>query len=68
MAKSKNHTAHNQSFKDHRNGIKKPKKQRMPSKKGVSQSAISVKMPYDVSVDGQKVSQESGELQMQLGS
>ncbi|KAL0227248.1 hypothetical protein P9112_014572 [Eukaryota sp. TZLM1-RC] len=26
MAKSKNHTAHNQNHKDHRNGIKKPKK------------------------------------------
>ncbi|XP_065168749.1 uncharacterized protein RpL29 [Atheta coriaria] len=25
MAKSKNHTAHNQNRKDHRNGIKKPK-------------------------------------------
>ncbi|GFQ01357.1 60S ribosomal protein l29-2 [Phtheirospermum japonicum] len=27
MAKSKNHTAHNQSHKAHRNGIKKPKRQ-----------------------------------------
>ncbi|KNH06528.1 Ribosomal protein L29e [Perkinsela sp. CCAP 1560/4] len=25
MAKSKNHTNHNQNFKAHRNGIKKPK-------------------------------------------
>ncbi|GKV40480.1 hypothetical protein SLEP1_g48125 [Rubroshorea leprosula] len=25
MAKSKNHTAHNQSYKVHKNGIKKPK-------------------------------------------
>ena len=24
MAKSTNHTAHNQSYKNHRNGIKKP--------------------------------------------
>ncbi|KAK2990227.1 hypothetical protein RJ640_014679 [Escallonia rubra] len=28
MAKSKNHTAHNQSHKAHRNGIKKPRKHR----------------------------------------
>lgn len=27
MAKSKNHTGHNQSKKNHRNGIKRPKKQ-----------------------------------------
>ncbi|XP_019870881.1 60S ribosomal protein L29 [Aethina tumida] len=26
MAKSKNHTNHNQNRKDHRNGIKKPKR------------------------------------------
>ena len=26
MAKSTNHTAHNQSYKNHRNGIKKPQK------------------------------------------
>lgn len=35
MAKSKNHTAHNQSYKAHRNGIKKPKRQRQTSTKGV---------------------------------
>ena len=39
MAKSTNHTAHNQSYKNHRNGIKKPmtlgKGQRRPIK-GVS--------------------------------
>ncbi|EFJ14460.1 hypothetical protein SELMODRAFT_228166 [Selaginella moellendorffii] len=35
MAKSKNHTAHNQSRKAHRNGIKKPKRQRYTSKKGM---------------------------------
>nr|XP_058946210.1 uncharacterized protein LOC131774218 [Pocillopora verrucosa] len=35
MAKSKNHTNHNQGHKWHRNGIKKPKKQRFPSLKGV---------------------------------
>lgn len=35
MAKSRNHTAHNQSYKNHRNGIKKPKFQLKPSRKGV---------------------------------
>eukprot|EP00241_Pyramimonas_parkeae_P024156 CAMPEP_0114283364 /NCGR_PEP_ID=MMETSP0059-20121206/4060_1 /TAXON_ID=36894 /ORGANISM="Pyramimonas parkeae, Strain CCMP726" /LENGTH=56 /DNA_ID=CAMNT_0001404083 /DNA_START=43 /DNA_END=213 /DNA_ORIENTATION=+ len=35
MAKSKNHTAHNQSYKAHRNGIKKPKKQKCISTKGM---------------------------------
>ncbi|KAJ1805287.1 60S ribosomal protein L29 [Coemansia sp. RSA 2523] len=35
MAKSKNHTNHNQNKKAHRNGIKKPKSHRHPSLKGV---------------------------------
>ncbi|CAD7676535.1 unnamed protein product [Nyctereutes procyonoides] len=35
MAKSKNHTTHNQSQKWHRNGIKKPRSQRYESLKGV---------------------------------
>nr|AAX48863.1 L29 [Suberites domuncula] len=35
MAKSKNHTNHNQSFKAHRNGMKKPRRTRSPSLKGV---------------------------------
>ncbi|KZT20749.1 hypothetical protein NEOLEDRAFT_1140277 [Neolentinus lepideus HHB14362 ss-1] len=35
MAKSKNHTNHNQSKKAHRNGIKKPKTNRTRSLKGV---------------------------------
>jgi large subunit ribosomal protein L29e len=35
MAKSKNHTAHNQSYKAHRNGIKKPKRNKYSSRKGV---------------------------------
>ncbi|XP_021570833.1 60S ribosomal protein L29-like [Carlito syrichta] len=35
MAKSKNHTAHNQSRKWHRNGIKKPRSQRYESLKGM---------------------------------
>ncbi|KAH0993039.1 hypothetical protein GBA52_004522 [Prunus armeniaca] len=34
MAKSKNHTAHNQSRKAHRNGIKKPQRHRHTSTKG----------------------------------
>ena len=39
MAKSTNHTAHNQSYKNHRNGIKKPdalQKGQRRSLKGVS--------------------------------
>nr|GME83401.1 unnamed protein product [Ambrosiozyma monospora] len=35
MSKSKNHTAHNQTKKAHKNGIKKPKTHRYPSLKGV---------------------------------
>nr|ACV20959.1 large subunit ribosomal protein 29 [Pseudodiplogasteroides sp. SB257] len=35
MAKSKNHTSHNQNRKDHRNGIKRPRKQRFMSMVGV---------------------------------
>ncbi|KAI2659519.1 60S ribosomal protein L29 [Labeo rohita] len=35
MAKSKNHTTHNQSRKWHRNGIKKPRTNRYESLKGV---------------------------------
>ncbi|XP_072303171.1 large ribosomal subunit protein eL29 [Eucyclogobius newberryi] len=35
MAKSKNHTFHNQARKHHRNGIKKPRSQRYESLKGV---------------------------------
>ena len=35
MAKSKNHTAHNQTRKAHRNGIKKPRRQRYSSLLGV---------------------------------
>ncbi|CAG0890676.1 unnamed protein product [Cyprideis torosa] len=35
MAKSKNHTNHNQNKKAHRTGIKKPKRQRCPSLQGV---------------------------------
>ena len=39
MAKSKNHTAHNQTYKQHKNGIKKPRKFRESSKKGVRLTA-----------------------------
>ncbi|XP_039136593.1 60S ribosomal protein L29-2-like [Dioscorea cayenensis subsp. rotundata] len=35
MAKSKNHTAHNQSYKAHKNGIKKPRRHRHTSTKGM---------------------------------
>lgn len=35
MAKSKNHTNHNQNRKAHRNGIQRPKRQRYASLKGV---------------------------------
>ncbi|KAL6062521.1 60S ribosomal protein L29 [Balamuthia mandrillaris] len=35
MAKSKNHTTHNQGKKNHRNGIKKPKEHRYRSTKGM---------------------------------
>ena len=45
MAKSTNHTAHNQSYENHRNGIKKPmrlgKGQRRPIK-GVCASLVAV--------------------------
>ncbi|CAD6912383.1 unnamed protein product [Tilletia controversa] len=40
MAKSKNHTNHNQSAKAHRNGIKKPKSNKYPSLKGVDPKFI----------------------------
>lgn len=35
MAKSKNHTVHNQSYKAHKNGIKKPRRHRHISTKGM---------------------------------
>ena len=35
MAKSKNHTNHNQNRKAHRNGIVRPRRQRYASLKGV---------------------------------
>jgi len=39
MAKSKNHTNHNQNYKAHRNGIKKPQAHRHKSRQGVRRSA-----------------------------
>ena len=35
MAKSKNHTAHNQNYEAHRNGLKKPKTTRFRAFKGM---------------------------------
>lgn len=40
MAKSKNHTNHNNTYKNHRNGIKKPKVHRKRSSKGVYQKFL----------------------------
>ena len=77
MAKSKNHTAHNQSYKWHKNGIKKPKKTKYTSLKGVrklednkSSSTASVVYCRSCTVaegclflaDGPKVLAKPGEL------
>ncbi|CEO98595.1 60S ribosomal protein L29 [Plasmodiophora brassicae] len=40
MAKSKNHTAHNQTAKAHKNGIKKPKRHRKMSTRGMDQKFV----------------------------
>lgn len=40
MAKLKNHTSKNQNRKDHRNGIKKPKKSAYPSHKGMCPKSL----------------------------
>ncbi|XP_029635444.1 60S ribosomal protein L29-1 [Octopus sinensis] len=40
MAKSKNHTNHNQNSKAHRNGIYRPKRFRCPSMKGVDRKYL----------------------------
>uniref|UniRef100_T1JJ66 60S ribosomal protein L29 n=1 Tax=Strigamia maritima TaxID=126957 RepID=T1JJ66_STRMM len=40
MAKSKNHTNHNQNRKAHRNGIKKPKFDKNPSTKGMDRKFL----------------------------
>ena len=40
MAKDKNHSSKNQNHKNHRNGIKKPRRQRYASLKGVNQKYL----------------------------
>jgi large subunit ribosomal protein L29e len=40
MAKDKNHSSKNQNHKNHRNGIKKPTRQRYSSLKGVNQRFV----------------------------
>jgi large subunit ribosomal protein L29e len=40
MAKDKHHSSKNQAHKNHRNGIKKPKRQRFASLKGVNQRFV----------------------------
>ncbi|PVU90108.1 hypothetical protein BB559_004788 [Furculomyces boomerangus] len=40
MAKSKNHTNHNQNSKAHRNGIRRPTKQRYLSLRGVDRKFL----------------------------
>ncbi|GAB1606630.1 60S ribosomal protein L29-1-like [Argonauta hians] len=40
MAKSKNHTNHNQNSKAHRNGIYRPKRYRCPSMNGVDRKYL----------------------------
>ena len=45
MAKSKNHTNHNQNYKAHRNGIKKPARLRWISTKGVRSHRLPARAP-----------------------
>ena len=45
MAKSKNHTNHNQNYKAHRNGIKKPARVRWISTKGVRSHRLPAPAP-----------------------
>ncbi|KAF0852580.1 60S large subunit ribosomal protein eL29 (rpL29) [Andalucia godoyi] len=40
MAKAKNHSTHNQGKKNHRNGIKRPKKQYFRSLKGMDRKFL----------------------------
>ena len=40
MAKDKNHSSKNQNHKNHQNGIKKPRKQKYASLKGVNQKFL----------------------------
>ena len=59
MAKSKNHTAHNQTKKAHRLGIKSPSRQRYASLKGVDPKFLrnrrrSLKMMLDKKASAKK--------------
>mmetsp|Transcript_40349 Transcript_40349/g.86647 ORF Transcript_40349/g.86647 Transcript_40349/m.86647 type:complete len:204 (-) Transcript_40349:118-729(-) len=45
MAKSKNHTAHNQSHKNHRNGIKKSRRPRKMSMEGMNKKFVRNQLP-----------------------
>jgi large subunit ribosomal protein L29e len=40
MAKDKNHSSKNQNHKNHQNGIKKPRRQKYASLKGVNQKYL----------------------------
>ena len=51
MAKSKNHTNHNQTYKAHRNGIKKPKTYRHTSLRGVTCFFIASCFLFSIQVD-----------------
>ncbi|PSR87653.1 Eukaryotic porin/Tom40 protein [Actinidia chinensis var. chinensis] len=67
MAKSKNHTAHNQSYEAHKNGIKKPRKHSHTSTKGpfttitVDEPAPGLKTILSFKVPDQR----SGKLEVQ---
>ncbi len=53
MAKSKNHTNHNQSFKNHRNGIKPVPDHKYPNQKCVNQTFLKNKrraMKFDPTI------------------
>ena len=50
MAKSKNHTNHNQNFKAHRNGIKRPTLGTKISTKGVSSRALAMHPAYTLAL------------------
>merc|ERR1711890_72864 len=59
MAKSKNHTNHNQSKKNHRNGIQKPRKRRFPSMRGVDQKYLrNLKFSRKANMKAEQVSYE----------
>ena len=57
MAKSKNHTNHNQGFKNHRNGIKRVPRNRFISAKSVNQTLLRNNRrakKFDTSIQKQK--------------